>query len=87
MTNETSLALNEASSAVNCVVDGRAPGGGTFGACYIDNTYDSCGQPTGTDCFVYFDGSCGGGVSWGTYPMAFDTWVCVYLTNNNCSSS
>lgn len=85
------LAPTEAKACETCAdMNGGAmcktENSGTFGACYIDESYDECGEPTGTDCYVYFDPNCGGGVNWGTYPMAFESYICVYLSNG-CGGS
>ena len=53
-------------------------GGSTgFGACYVDEEYDECGQLVETYCMVYYDPWCDEGSGWGwDGPMDYRQWVC-----------
>ena len=59
-----------------------------FGACYVDEEFDECGQLVETYCMVYYDPWCDYQSGWGwDGPMSIDDWYCWSWGGENCYHS
>jgi hypothetical protein len=56
-----------------------------FGACYVEEEFDECGEFVDTHCMVYYDAWCdrGSGGAWNG-PWSYDFWFCYAFSWSDC---
>ena len=71
------------------IFKGQVVSGGHGVSAYvgIGADYDCDGQPTGTDCNVWYDPSCASGGGWWNGPVLFGDYNCVAFIYVGCGHS